>query len=169
MADQWRGTRLFRLSLTFARHLSVCWAPLQTTRDDNRSRRQWRSRPQYAHPPKQVVGRSARLQRPPHAPRGRWRRPGATHGRQGKPGAKLARAPRLVSVGFQLSWCLRECGVILRSGVGSPRVTIGRCVVGNLTNKRAGFTLCGSGWWLRHEPGDYFASKAHRRCALPCR
>jgi len=29
----------------------------------------------------------APLQRPPHAPRGRWHRPGTTRGRQGKPGA----------------------------------------------------------------------------------
>jgi hypothetical protein len=28
-ADQWRGTRLFRLSLTVARHFSVCCAPRQ--------------------------------------------------------------------------------------------------------------------------------------------
>ena len=28
-SDQWRGVRRFRLSLTFARHFSVCWAPRQ--------------------------------------------------------------------------------------------------------------------------------------------
>ena len=40
-ADQWRGTRLFRLSLTFLHATFQCAArPARTTRDDNRSRRQ---------------------------------------------------------------------------------------------------------------------------------
>jgi|SRR5262245_15250183 len=45
-----------------------------------------------------ALGQSAQLQRPPHAPRGRRRRPDATHRRQGMPSAKPVRAPRLVSV-----------------------------------------------------------------------
>jgi hypothetical protein len=66
--------------------------------------------------------------------------PGATHDRQGKPSATPVRAPWLVSVVVQLSWCHRGCGVSLRSRDGFPRVTIRRCGIGNFTSRRVGFT-----------------------------
>jgi hypothetical protein len=101
MRGQWRGSRLFRLSLTLHATFQCAWRPAKTTRDDNGSRRLRRSRPQHSPPSKAKAKRSARQRRPLHVPSGRWHRPGATHGRRGMPAAKPAGAPRSVLVGVR--------------------------------------------------------------------